>query len=115
MTVDPSFSSSLQLASTTSRASPVTSKEQDIAAISYILYQWLMKITYSQWNNKIIQKSQYIRVQRHNIGRRTFFIDKQMSWYYNPQSDTSAPLLAKDIEFAAPRYLKENHQHNFLL
>ena len=33
------------------------------------------EITYSSKNNKIIHKSTYTRV--HNIGRRTFFIDKQ--------------------------------------
>ena len=73
MTIVPIFSSPLQLASTASRVSPITCKEQGLPAISYILYQWLMK---QHIHNNIIHKTQYTRV--HNIGRRTFFIDKQV-------------------------------------
>ena len=91
MTVDPSFSSSLQIASTASRASPTPAKKKIFPAISYIVYEWLTKqhaydITIRQFIN-------------HNIGRRTLFIDKQVRWDYNPTYETSAPFLAKDTEF----------------
>ena len=43
MTVDPSFYSSIQVASTASRGSPTPAKRNIFPAISYILYEWLMK------------------------------------------------------------------------
>ena len=43
MMVDTSFSSSLQVASTTSRGSPTSTKRNIFPAISYIVYEWLMK------------------------------------------------------------------------
>ena len=47
MTVDPIFSSSLQIASTTSRESPTPKKRNTFPAISYILYKLSMKLSSS--------------------------------------------------------------------